>query len=424
MDNKKIMAIKFNDNKLVVKSNQIIEAKYKLNLIEQRIILFLVSLINKDDEVFKLWRIKISELAEFLGINPKNSYRDLKNTTFAMVKKGLRLKSQDRELQLNWLASADYFNKEGFVELEISEKLKPFLLQLKKNFTKYNLKDIISLKSAYSIRIYELLKQYEKIKERYFELEDLKKKLGVNNKYKLYKDFKRRIILKAQEELSKKTDISFNFKEKKHARKVIGITFIIKINENYNSNKTVIKNDYNAELFKKLKKYFKQSDKQTEWILKNIKEDDLKLALEVLEKRYKKSKIENLGAYTWGYFEKGQYKSDIEKSKFDIEQKEKEEKKKKEQAIKALEEKLKQDYEIYLNDCIKDFENKFSKEKKEELKKEAEKQTDIKYSNNRFKNSFIKWEYRIIIQQEIEKQNLIISFEDWRKKKIKKYKKF
>ena len=330
--------INFNENKLIVKSNNIIEAKYKLNVIEQKIILFLVSLIKKDEEIFKLWKINISELGNFLGIDKKNAYRELKKATYSMLDRKLRLKSKNRELQLNWLASADYFDSEGFVELEISEKLKPFLLQLKKNFTKYNLKDVISLKSAYSIRIYELLKQYEKIGERYFELKDLKEKLGVNNKYNLYKDFKRRVILPAQEELKTKTDIYFDFKEKKEVRKVVGMTFFIKKNINYKTDEIILKkNDYNSELFKKLQEYFKQSDERAKWILKNIKEDDLKIAFDLLEDRYKKDKIKNLGAYTWGYFNKGQYKSDIETQQKEIELKEKKAKQKKEELKKQLE---------------------------------------------------------------------------------------
>jgi len=108
-------------------------------------------------------KIKLTDLADFLGIDHKNAYKELKKATYSMLDRKLRLKSSDRELQMNWLASADYFNKIGVVELEISEKLKPFLLQLKKNFTKYNFENVISLKSGYSIRIYELLKQFEKI---------------------------------------------------------------------------------------------------------------------------------------------------------------------------------------------------------------------------------------------------------------------
>jgi len=71
------------------------------------------------------------------------------------------------------------------------------------------------LRRFYYIRIYELLKQYETIRQRYFDLEELKNKLGIlSEKYKFYGDIKRHIILPAQNELKKHTDIRFDFIEK------------------------------------------------------------------------------------------------------------------------------------------------------------------------------------------------------------------
>ena len=419
----KIVSIK--KNNIVVKSNQIIEAKYKLNLVEQKIILFLISLIEKEDEVFKLWKIKISELSEFLGLNSKSSYRELKNATYKMMDRKLKLKSPDRELQLNWLASADYFNNEGVVELEISEKLKPFLLQLRKEFTKLNLKTVVSLKSVYSIRFYELLKQYEKLGKRYFELTELKEILLIADKYKRYIDFKKKIILPAQKELRHSTDLSFEFEVKKHVRKVVGITFFINNKSKSSIDSDIQQPENNNELFKRLQEYFKQSDEQVKWILGNVNETDLLLALDFLEKRYKKKEIQNLGAYTWGYFNKGQYKTDVEQSRFDIEKKEKEAQKRKEKLRKELEEKLEQDYEKYVNNCIKDFEFELSDNAKEELKTQAEHK--IKENNpalsNQLRKSFSKIEYRMILCKEAEKQNLITPFDEWKEKEIKKMKK-
>jgi len=220
----------FSNIKHIIKSNKIIEGSYKLTAIEQKIILFLVSLIKKDDDNFKIWRIKILELANFLNISKKNAYRELKEATYTMLDRKLKIQYEEGELQMNWLASAQYKDKLGIVELEISEKLKPFLLHLKRSFTKYNLYNVIFLKSSYSIRIYELLKQYERIGNRHLFLDNFKDKLGIVNKYKKYTDIKRRIILTAQKELEEKTDIKFTFEERKRGRKVDSIIFYIEKN--------------------------------------------------------------------------------------------------------------------------------------------------------------------------------------------------
>jgi len=115
--------------------------------------------------------------------------------------------------------------KKGTITFEISGLLKPYLLELKKNYTSYLLTYIPKLKSSYSIRIYELLYQYRKIGKRYFELANLQKKVG--SKYNLYGDFKRKVILQAQKDLKKHTDIAFAFATRKEGRKVVGVEFVI-----------------------------------------------------------------------------------------------------------------------------------------------------------------------------------------------------
>jgi plasmid replication initiation protein len=89
----------------------------------------------------------------------------------------------------------------------------------------YQLKNVIRLNSIYSIRLYELLKQYEKIGYRSFEIDTFRDILQISKGYR-YNNIKN-LILKSQKELSEKTDLSFTFKESKQSRKVVSITFYI-----------------------------------------------------------------------------------------------------------------------------------------------------------------------------------------------------
>ncbi len=215
-------------NVIVSKSNKIVEARYKLSLLEQKFILMMVFLINPKD--FKYYSFKIKEVADFLGIPNKNAYRDLKKIIIQLNKKTLIIKNDDdREQISSWVASAEYFKNEGIVEFEFSEKLKPYLLQLKEEFTSFRMSFIIQLKSSYSIRFYELLKQYEKIGKRTFSLENLKTMLGITeNEYLLFANFNQRVIKIAQKELLEKTDISFKVEKIKRGKKVVGLNFYIK----------------------------------------------------------------------------------------------------------------------------------------------------------------------------------------------------
>lgn len=105
--------------------------------------------------------------------------------------------------------------------------LKPFLLELSNKFTSYRLANVVKLKSTYAIRIYELLKQYEDLKERTISLENLRYYLDAMDVYPNYANFKQRVLKPSQKELNQKTDISFEFEEIKLGRKVQKIRFII-----------------------------------------------------------------------------------------------------------------------------------------------------------------------------------------------------
>jgi plasmid replication initiation protein len=101
----------------------------------------------------------------------------------------------------------------GVVEATFHPDLKPYLLRLKNRFLMYDMKNVLNISSANSIRMYELLKSFEGIRERTFYVEELKEILGVEQKYDRYYNFKKRIIEQAQKDLFKHTDIAFTFDE-------------------------------------------------------------------------------------------------------------------------------------------------------------------------------------------------------------------
>lgn len=226
------MTKKISENNLVVKSNSIIEASYRLTLEEQKIITVMASMIKLEDKDFQPIRIDIRDFARLLNLKDPN-YVYMEGVTRQLLEKVLTIREQKSKLQIGWLSSAEYFKGEGCVELEFSPKLKPYLLQLKERFTKYYLQNVIQLSHSYSIRIYELLKQYEKINWRIFKVEQLRTILGIQpEEYKLYANLKKDVLKPSQLELKTKfenneIDLYFNFEEIKDGRKVTEIKFII-----------------------------------------------------------------------------------------------------------------------------------------------------------------------------------------------------
>ena len=213
------------ENGLVVKHNDLIEAKYKLNLVEQKIILYTVSQLDRDENNFKLVKVKISDIAELIG-NEIHRYTEFKKIANDLMDKKVVLSSRPN-LDMRWLASSEYIG-EGIIELEFSEKLIPYLLQLKQRFTRYEIKNILSMKSSYSVRIYELMKQYENIGKREFELTEFKRCLGLKeDEYSRIYDFERFVLKVAKEEINRDTDLIIDYEKMRKGRKITGFVFII-----------------------------------------------------------------------------------------------------------------------------------------------------------------------------------------------------
>lgn len=82
-------------------------------------------------------------------------------------------------------------------------------------------------KCSYTIIFYELFKKYEKINLPIYELETLKNITGTQNKYKIYYDFKKRVLIPALKELNQfDQNFDYTFDEEYLGRKVNKIRFI------------------------------------------------------------------------------------------------------------------------------------------------------------------------------------------------------
>ncbi|MED2492229.1 replication initiation protein [Bacillus thuringiensis] len=220
--------LQIKENNIVSKSNTLIEANSRLNLVEQKMLLCLASNIEPSDRDFKTYTFPIKQFHDLLGLSGSTKYTELSKITKELVSKVIEIRIGEELIQVSWLSSAIYNKNKGTIDLRFDPLLKPFLLELSSKFTSYRLANVVKLKSTYAIRIYELLKQYEHIKERTISLENLRYYLDAIDVYPNYANFKQRVLKPSQKELNQKTDISFEFEEIKLGRKVQKIRFIIR----------------------------------------------------------------------------------------------------------------------------------------------------------------------------------------------------
>ena len=123
-----------------------------------------------------------------------------------------------------WVYEIKYNEGEGDITLFFSPTIIPYLSELKGNFTKYKLEHISNFKSVYSIRIYELLCQWSFIGEREVEIEELKKQLGLEDKYRgRPSNFISRVIAVAKNDINNHSNIHLEYGLRKTGRKITHI---------------------------------------------------------------------------------------------------------------------------------------------------------------------------------------------------------
>ena len=252
----------------VVKSNKMIQGKYKMSALEQKLVLTLCSKIKSDDDMFMEFTMTVNEFANFLGVDNKDYEfnRTLKRKCKILNNKDIEMNLGTKEnpdwLFFHWFEYIRYIPGTATIKMKFSPVLEPYLLNLKETYTKYRLGYVINFKSEYSFRVYEIMKQYESIGERTITIEEIKDLLMIDkDKYTKYSHLKAKVIQKSIEEINKYSDIKINLeKEEKEGKKVVGLVFSIN------------KNDYRypVDNWLEYEKYNKKTKEELQAILDNL----------------------------------------------------------------------------------------------------------------------------------------------------------
>jgi plasmid replication initiation protein len=215
------------NNNWIYQNNKLIEASYSFTVLEQKLIRLLASMIKKDDDDFKEYKFKATDLSKTLNIHKRNVYRELDQITDKLMSRYVKIKNDEDEnfKKRHLIKIADFEN--GILTMKIDEDMKEFYLKLNW-YTKYQLKNIMQFKSTYSFRLYELLKQYEGIGNRLINIEELRLILNIDKKqYPKYANLKQKVINVAINEINSNADVYIEYAEVKKARKVTAVKFFI-----------------------------------------------------------------------------------------------------------------------------------------------------------------------------------------------------
>lgn len=161
-------------------SNALVTAAQRLSLAEKRVLSFAVASLNTfshngDAEGGKV-TLSAQRYAEQFGIDPDTAYDQLQACAETIITKQVwwyeEAKRGIKKRQINWLGAAEYYKGEGTVSLWFTAQIAPHLLQLRGQFTTYQLAQASALRSVYSWRLLELLSQFENTGWRQIELDE------------------------------------------------------------------------------------------------------------------------------------------------------------------------------------------------------------------------------------------------------------
>ncbi|ADL36484.1 replication initiation protein repB4 (plasmid) [Butyrivibrio proteoclasticus B316] len=277
------------------KSNELINAMGIGTALSQK--LFAVGMLNMhiDETNNVVATIRGSQLRKLFNSTSGSLYQHIEELCDQQMKGSTifqwQLLFKDKEkgkIEAHQVVTDAYF-KDGTLTLRYNNFLTDKITNLKKGYTTLSLSETLSLKSIYSLRMYEIFKSaydYQKaIKKTIvccvieYSLVELKLELGiittggnkeikaelekeypdyerigtlvdamgkkVDNRYKEYKVFNRCVLSKVKEELNGKTCIEMDYESIKSGKRVVGVRFFI--NRRDLSDETVTAEEFNED---------------------------------------------------------------------------------------------------------------------------------------------------------------------------------
>lgn len=220
-------------NLTVVKSNKVVEAGYRLSLNEQRLVLACIAQIKKGQtlSVEDKFTISASEFADMFDIPLGGAYTELQKVSERLYERSVTIDSPDPDnpkvtfTRTRWITSISYIPGDGKLVLQFAPQMIPYISLLEAEFTRYSLTSVSEMNSIYGIRFYELMMQWGRFGERMIEVPELKKMLGLENKYSAIKDFKCRVIDPALHDINTCSDLSASYEQRKTGRRVSHLIF-------------------------------------------------------------------------------------------------------------------------------------------------------------------------------------------------------
>ena len=218
---------------VAVVANQLLLARHKLSVRQQKVVSWMAGQIARDDSVFLQHTLSVSEFARITGSDSGSIYKDMEEVTTSLLREVLHLRGpgERQRIKFQWLSKAVYNDGAGTCELRFHDELRPYLLELRRAFTQVRLERFFQFRSSYTIRFFERLEMNRGLNRLTWTmtLEELRDWLGVDEKsYPQFGLFRARGLAQASTELEAKSDWTFSFLTVKTGKRITGVEFTMR----------------------------------------------------------------------------------------------------------------------------------------------------------------------------------------------------
>lgn len=238
---------KTNNNTYITKANVMSIWPNNLGNTEYKIFLFILACIKKDDEELPAILINYKVLLKILDLDKSlHSRSRVEQYLTSLASKVFYVKDRMHyQVMSIFQRIAVKYNDDSSVLIEINPYFAPYLINLRNNFSRYRLNEIIPFSSVYSIKLYDILAANAYRTVLVISVEELRIRLNLKNtvekkeidKFKKFGEFNRNVLNPCIQEINEKSSLQVEIEkiaDPNDKRKVASIRFIIYVTKDIN----------------------------------------------------------------------------------------------------------------------------------------------------------------------------------------------
>lgn len=216
---------------LMTKSNSLNECLQNLPYNELKALLLGFVIYKENGENSHFVRIDAYRFAQVYEVDLSTAHLALKQCVEKLITRQFTFyKDNKNKVKTYWISGIEYVYGENAVIIALSPHVVTEINKRDSNFTSYYLEQISPFKSVYSIRVFELMKQWKSAgKTPVIDISIFRLQLGIlPTEYQRINNFKARVLDVAINEINEKSELNIDYIQIKKGRVVSGFQFTIK----------------------------------------------------------------------------------------------------------------------------------------------------------------------------------------------------